>query len=238
MEETFSTDFKKRFIIAFTAELINHSAKKDIFKLQKIIESRKEKESIIFPERITSPEVIIPTKINPLVTRDINAPPIKVQERSQEIIQPLRRPIIRKQFTRPSLLIPEPKLPAHLEYLKPTPTAGVEIDLGKLNPFIKDPAVRIIESNPDEKVIVTGSMGTKPTDVILNKEDIDRVINKFSEMSKIPTTEGIYRVVVGNLILSAIISEVIGSKFVIKKMINPSSPKPIPAMPNPFPNLR
>jgi hypothetical protein len=71
-------------------------------------------------------------------------------------------------------------------------------------------------------VVVTGTMGTKPTDIILSKEDIDRVINKFSEVSKIPATEGIFRVIVGNLILSAIISGVIGSKFVIKKESYPN----------------
>ena len=113
-------------------------------------------------------------------------------------------------------------MPSHLEYLKPIPKPGIDIDLFKLNPLIKDPAVRLIEVNPDEKVMVIGTMGTKPTDIILNKEDIDRVINKFSGVSRIPTNEGIYRVIAGNLILSAIISSVIGSKFVIKKMVYPN----------------
>ena len=89
----------------------------------------------------------------------------------------------------------------------------------KLNPLIKDPAVRTIEVNPDEKVIVTGTMGTKPTSIILSKEDIDKIIKKFSETAKIPVYEGIFRVVVGKLILSAIISDVVGSKFIIKKMM-------------------
>jgi type IV secretory pathway ATPase VirB11/archaellum biosynthesis ATPase len=100
----------------------------------------------------------------------------------------------------------------------PSANAEIEIDLGKLNPLLKDKGVRIIDGSPDEKVRIMGSMGTRITDIFLTKEDIDRIIGKFSEMSKIPTNEGIYRVVVGNLILSAIISEVVGSRFVIKKM--------------------
>jgi len=62
-------------------------------------------------------------------------------------------------------------------------------------------------------------MGTKRTNIILNKEEIDQIIKKFSETAKIPLYEGIFRVVVGKLILSAIISDVIGSKFIIKKMM-------------------
>ncbi len=221
MEATFSKEFKRIFLLTFTKELIKHSEKKDIIKLQKIIESSKK------GKEKSSEETPIFTK----ETMQIEIPVQKTIEMTlQPVIQPLRltKSALRK-FTSPTpkqLFIPEPKLPSHLEYLKPIPTPGVEIDLFKINPLIKDPAVRLIEVNPDEKVMVSGTMGTKPTDIILTKDDIDRVINKFSEVSKIPTTEGIYRVVVGNLILSAIISETIGSRFTIKKMlVNPNQPQ-------------
>ena len=222
METTFSTDFKKSFLLTFTKQLILHSEKKDIIKLQKIIETEE-----------ISKEKTISRKPIPIFTREIKTPLIPIREsvkKPLEIQQKIKPPI--RQFVKPAptpLFIPEPKLPEHLEYLKPIPTPGVEIDLFKINPLIKDPAVRIIEANPDEKVMVIGTMGTKPTDIVLNKEDMDRIINTFSEASKIPTTEGIYRVVVGNLILSAIISETIGSRFTIKKMVvnpNPTNKQP------------
>lgn len=204
MEETFSDEFKKNFLIKFTKELIKHSSKTEIINLQKIIELKEKRqiEKILVPTQISAKKVTIPKKGN----------------------QP------KPQFTKPiaqtvpaTLFIPEPKLPSYLEYLKPVPTTNVEIDLLKLNPLIKDPAVRIIEVNPDDKVIVTGAMGTKPTDIVLNKEDIDRVINAFSVTSRIPIGEGIYKVAVGSLILSAIISDVVGSKFIIRKMITPAA---------------
>ena len=56
------------------------------------------------------------------------------------------------------------------------------------------------------------------TNIILNKEEIEDIIKIFVQKSKIPAGEGIYTVVVGKLIFSAIISDVIGSKFSIKKM--------------------
>jgi hypothetical protein len=219
MENTLSDDFKKFFLIRFTEELIKHSAKKDITKLQKIIELNENKTELIKQPELEQPkEQIQMRKIG--VTSEAAIKP-------KPIITPITRPA-----QRPALFIPEPKLPAHLEYLRPIPTAGIEIDLLKLNPLIKDPAVRVIEGNPDEKVKVTLPMGTRDTDIILSKEDIDRIIDKFSQISKIPKAEGIYRVVAGNLILSAIISDMVGSRFIIRKIIAPIANQPQYPKPN------
>ncbi len=212
MEQTFSDEFKKTFLLLFTRELIIHSAKGDVLRLQKIIETTERKRNLA-PLPIQRP-VLRREMVEPKgVSTGVRAIPLK------------KKPVVKQlgsQFPpRSSLFIPEQKLPAHLEYLKPIPVPGVEIDLGKINPLVKDPAVRIIEGNPDERVVVTGTMGTKLTDIILNKEDIDRIINKFSQLSKIPTDEGVYRVAVGNLILAAILSEVISSRFIIRKMAYP-----------------
>jgi len=233
MEETFSQNFKKVFLLNFAKELIVHSAERDIMKLQSIIESKEQKrkeKTLSEPTKIFTRELEREVKeikipVQKIFKKTIRIPPAKkpivmeINPRSLPRPPPgLTRPIVRRP-----LFIPEPKLPSHLEYLKPIPTAGVEIDLFKLNPLIRDVAVRIIEVNPDEGVIVSGTMGTRPTDIILSKEDIDRVINKFVEVSKIPANEGIYKVVIGNLIVSAIISETVGSRFIIKKMIiNPN----------------
>ncbi|MCK9595790.1 hypothetical protein M0R19_01240 [Candidatus Pacearchaeota archaeon] len=225
MENTFSNEFKRFFLIKFTEELIRQSAKKDIIKLQEIIELKEEKKrKKIVPQKkeqikLKTPELISNKAIKP---------------------KPIIRPAT-QQIMQPSLLIPEPKLPSHLEYLRPVATSGIDIDLMKINPLIKDPAVRVIESNPDEKVKVTGAMGVRETGIILSKEDIDRVIDKFSQISKIPKAEGVYRVAVGNLVLSAIISDTVGSRFMIKKMLaatnQPQFPKPNPPIPrNPIIN--
>ena len=116
------------------------------------------------------------------------------------------------------LTVPEERLPAHLEYLKPVP-AGDDIDLGSLNPLIKDPQVQVIEcAGPDANITVSGSMGTKPTGIMFNRDEISNIIDRFSIASKIPVNEGVFRVVVGRLIFLAIVSEIIGSRFTIKKM--------------------
>lgn len=122
----------------------------------------------------------------------------------------------------PLLQIHEPRLPLTVRYLRPVPTSK-KVDIGKLNTLVRDPLVRIIECNgPNEKIVVIGTMGRKNTKIILNKEEIENIIRKFSEAAKIPVHEGIFKVVVGRMILNAIVSEVIGSKFIIRKM--PGSP--------------
>lgn len=216
MEETFSDDFKRLFLIKFTEELIKHSATKDITKLKSIIELKEKRriEKLIQKKR----GQFIPEQGAAEEKQEIKKEELAVGGKVKP--QPLVKPAV-MQMTRPPLLIAEPKLPPHLEYLKPVPATTANIDLLKLNPIMKDPSVRMIEGNPDEKIKVTGTMGTKETDIVLNKEEINQIINKFSELSKIPLSEGVYRVAVGNLVLSAIISEVIGSKFVIKKVIAP-----------------
>jgi len=197
--------FKKLFLLYFTRELILHSASGEVLQLKSLMKGQiKEGKE----EFIRSIKQTLPEKKGELKQEDLDFYKIFKQMKPKPI-KPAPR----------VLRIPEPKLPPHLQYLKPTPR-DVSIDLERLNPLIKDPAVKVIECNgPDEHVFVRGTMGTKPTNIVLRKEEIDRIIKKFSELSRIPAGEGVYRVVVGKLILSAIISEVIGSKFMIKKMM-------------------
>lgn len=121
--------------------------------------------------------------------------------------------------------IPEPKLPEHLQYIKPIPEEA-SIQLGSLDPFIKDPGVKIIQCDgPDERIIVKGVMGVKPTAIILREDEINSIIEEFGKKSKIPVHDGVYRVAVGRLVLSAIISTVIPPRFIIEKMKYPQQIK-------------
>ena len=127
----------------------------------------------------------------------------------------MQRPI----QTAPILKIPETRLPPQFAYLRPYATNEIDLDLGGLNPFLADSAVNVIESNgPGKAVIVKGGMGTKPTNVILSEQEINQIIQIFSKKSKIPAGEGAVKIVLGRYILSAIISEEAGSRFIIQKL--------------------
>jgi hypothetical protein len=154
--------------------------------------------------------------------KPLQEPKIPSPITTSSIPSPTPTPIPKQELLQkraPSILrIPQPSLPATFRYLKPIPIQR-DIDLGKLNILLKDPLVKIIECNgPDENIYVRGTMGRKPTGIVLNKGEINEIINRFSEQSKIPIYTGIYRVVFGRLILSAIISEVVNVRFLIRKM--------------------
>ncbi len=135
-------------------------------------------------------------------------------KKSKGVLIPGRR-LSRMPFR---LSIPEPVLPPKFQHLKPYSTEK-EIDLGRLNPLIKDSFVKIIECNgADEPIVVEGNMGRKPTKIILSEDEINEIIKKFSAEAKIPVRLGINRIVAGRLILSAIISEIVSTKFTIRKM--------------------
>ena len=96
----------------------------------------------------------------------------------------------------------------------------LNINLGKLDSFIKDPTIKDIECNgPDSNIVVKGINETKKTNIILTKQEIDDVIKKFSEAAKIPLKQGMFKVVIEKMVFSAIISEIAGSRFIIKKML-------------------
>ncbi|MFO7872829.1 MAG: hypothetical protein R6U26_04330 [Candidatus Undinarchaeales archaeon] len=114
--------------------------------------------------------------------------------------------------------IPSSILPETVRHVKPVPRPE-RINLGRLNHLLNDPFVKSIEcSGPDNKIIVRGVMGRKFTSLTLDKKEVDDVITAFSRLGKIPIKPGIFRIVFGNLLLSAMISDVAGSKFIIKKI--------------------
>jgi len=185
MEGKFSDNFKRKFLITFTKELIKHSGKMDIIKLENIINLKEKIEMI-------------------------NSSQNQFQGVSQN------RPLI-KEIEEKSFEMPLQRIPLHLEYLKPKNAIINDIDLYKITSLVQNPEVKMIIANPDEKVSIIEATGTRITDITLSKEDIDRIINSFSEKSKVPIEEGIYKINFGNLTLSAVISQIIGSRFVIKK---------------------
>lgn len=202
-----SKNFKKLFLLYFTKELILHSNEGEFLRLQNLTEvpALQKKEEI--KEFLHSIKRKMPLRKHELEKGDLNFSQI-FKEKMPTI------PLQRK-----ALMIPQTTLPPHLQYLKPVPK-DIQINLEKLNPLIKDPAVKIIECNgPDEHIIVKGKMGVRPTNIVLGKEEINKIITTFSQASHIPIHEGIYKVVAGRLILSAIVSQVVGSKFMIKKML-------------------
>ena len=220
------TDFQKRvFLIEFTHELIRNSGE-DIFKLKEITdENPPNTKHLKHPlkiqnknEPIEELKKEIASETKKMRVAEIPVKNIMVESMGKTLKKPIAIQHTKQIASAPVLRIPEPKLPQRFEYLKPTATTR-EIDLGKLNLLVQDPMVRNIECNgPSQNVTVIGTMGTKKTNIILNRDEIDDVIERFSREAKIPVHEGVFKVVLGKMIFSSVISNVIGSRFIIRKM--------------------
>lgn len=207
-----SKNFRTLFILEFTRQLIKNSSS-EIFELKEIVEDEEKKRGKITREKIH----LFEKKI-----KEVIEPPTQLPSSTSFNLQ--RKPPQR------ILRIPEVNLPERLQYLKPVPR-DKEIDLGKLNPLIKNPLISSIECDgPDENLIAKGTKGTKKIDLVLTKQEINDIIQKFSKETRIPLDEGVFKVVFGRLILSAIVSEVVGSKFIIKKLTYSPLPPPKPGL--------
>lgn len=208
MELESSTEkFKEFFLLAFTRELIKASVPKEFLQLE--VEEQAKKKST----KKEAKELIKEHK------PDSELHKLGIQAQT---FKPLPRPY---QMPR-RLMIPRPKLPAHLRYLKPKPEP-LEIDIGKLNKYLRDPNIQSIECNGTNEKIIIHVPGRKATEDTLTKEEIDNVIKEFSEKSRIPAEEGVFRAAVGRWAISSIISEIIGTKFIIKRIPyqNPNLPR-------------
>jgi len=205
MLKTTSQEFRKIFLLEFTKQLIKATAPEELIKIETILdEEEKEKKEEIKHQVKEKLEPTQSLKRNLIVPR---THPIKQRARRfRPLLSPLR--------------IPENRFPQRLRYLKPIPQ-NINLELGKLNQLIKDPQVKSIECNGENRKIIVRTPNLKKTEITLDKEEINQIVQEFSKHSRIPIQRGIYKVAAGRLILLSAISEVIGTKFIINKFQNP-----------------
>ncbi|MFH1365328.1 MAG: hypothetical protein ABIH28_01975 [archaeon] len=228
-----SEEFKTYFLLEFTRQLIRNSADVEMYKLDRWVnQQEEEKIKLINLELGERKNQVVQEKreIKRFIQKKIQQkeeeryiPSVKaeISEESPVISAQYKGMIKRNLPSRKPFFIPDLALPERLQYLKPLPTYE-EIDLGKINNFIRDPVIRVIECNgPNQEIIINGVKGTKETNVLLTKEEIEEIMKKFSAETKIPLQEGFFKAVHGKLILTAIYSESADSKFIIKKMLIP-----------------
>jgi len=228
MFENISDEVRLKTLLKIVRSLIVNSRNAEIFRLEEIMKDKIYRASQTLPP-ISKKE--IKEKIKDEVKARYEKPVKEVighKDFKESLFNPRnleRRPMHLRappQFnTRRVLKVPRVSLPRHLSFIKPVASEKVVIDLGKLNPFFKDPKVSSVETEGENQAIyVSGSMGRKPTGVKLSKKEIDEVIKRFSEKSKIPMNEGLFKVAVGNLLLTATISNSVSSRFIIEKITN------------------
>jgi len=95
---------------------------------------------------------------------------------------------------------------------------GISQEYGRITPLLNDPSISTIECiGPEKPIMVIRAGQRQMTKIALTSEEIKEILIKISDAVHIPLLEGVFRAAVDNFAINAIISEMIGSKFVIKK---------------------
>jgi len=97
------------------------------------------------------------------------------------------------------------------------PNAG-NLGLGKIDQIMQDPAVISLECpGPGKNILVNRSGSIQTTPITLSQEEINETMKQISERTKIPLISGLFKAALGNLIITAVISEFVGTRFILQK---------------------
>lgn len=89
---------------------------------------------------------------------------------------------------------------------------------GRLTGLIRDGSISSIEYLGESlpiKIIRLGKM--QNTNIILSNEEVKSLLDYISSRTRIPITNKVFRVALDNILFNAIVSEEIGTRFLIKK---------------------
>ncbi len=156
-----------------------------------------------------------PKKIKKIKRRKIKfrqrAPQIPVHQLSRILYKPAT------QIQQPTAQQPPIQKPVNIQpEVQPRPK---DLSLGKLEPLLKDKAIQSIECpGPGRNILIKKYNKINTTRIILNQVEITTIINNFAQQAKIPITGGILKTAVGDMVISAIISEFVGSRFILNKI--------------------
>ncbi len=228
------------FLKHFTTELIDNINKKEDFKKRIEIEKLKKKfvepldseeemsgifkGPIFQPSRYKveskEPQFIIPSEKRELIVHRMKIPKRKPIQRLRKLLRFPKKQVkqVRMQASRPQIKIP-PRIQA-LTSIQPQAQAIPEgFALGKLELLIRDSSIQSIEClGPNKNILVKRYNKLNKTKIILNQSEITDILDNFSAKAKIPVVGGILKAAVGNLVISAVISEFVGSRFIINKI--------------------
>lgn len=170
-------------------------------------------------EKVTAKPSIMPVAVTPIVVRkkvDMSA-----------LVAPISRPRFRNPMPRvaprmmPPVQVPSQAPISNMSMME-TPSApketGLSQDYGKITALLNDPSVSTIECSGAGKPLMIIRAGQKQgTRISLTAKEIKEILHKVSDVVHIPLLEGVFRAAVDNFSINAVISEMIGSRFIIKK---------------------
>ncbi len=143
----------------------------------------------------------------------------------EEMQESLLKPEMKKPIQMvPAFLRPVPIKKSQLYEIKAPQNKNIiqnqiyKTETEKLNTLIKDPFVNEIECiGADNPLLVKIRGITQKTQVKLTIEEIYDLIAEFSQKTKIPVLNGSIKAALNNLIITAVLSETLGPRFILQK---------------------
>ncbi len=216
--------FLKNFIGAIIRSFPQEEVK-PIDMAESVIEKETIKQIASYEEMIESPKiqtlpqmpVPIPTPQStpkmPQITYPRNPPGLKLVGPTFPIKQlGPNLPIVREIPGRPLLTTIKP--------IRDITKDIREISLGKVSSILLDPKVISVECpGPEKPLLVNRSGIVQATGIMLNSEEISSFIKDISQKTKIPIISGVFKAAIGSIIVTALISEFVGTRFIIQKIM-------------------
>jgi len=147
--------------------------------------------------------------------RQVHQRPVEIKSSLTEQATPLR--LMPQQAIITKITFPEPKVFQPSTQIFYSKLQG--ISFGKIAPLILDPKIKSIICNGANKPLkIKETLNPAPTEtnILLSEDEIKQVIRTFSEKSNAPMSN-IFRARIDNIGIEAIISDLMGSRFIITK---------------------
>ncbi|MAG24602.1 hypothetical protein CMI47_03385 [Candidatus Pacearchaeota archaeon] len=99
-----------------------------------------------------------------------------------------------------------------------TPQETQSLGLQKVLPILQNPAVLSVECpGPGKNLLVNASGRIETAPTLLTSNEINSALDAISEKTKIPIISGVFKAAFSNFIITAVISDYVGTRFIIQK---------------------
>lgn len=90
---------------------------------------------------------------------------------------------------------------------------------GRISPYVNNPRVKSIEiPGPNKPVLIKQEGLTNTSSIVLDSTEIESILEKVSDITRIPLIEGPFKAIIENLLITAVYSKSLGSRLIVQKI--------------------
>lgn len=196
-----------------------------------ISENQKQFESIFKPMQKKEP--LLPSQMrkeikmdNPIKVKPIQPMPInKKLNFSPRRPLPIPRPAqfpkgtgVLNSYAKPNVFLQGNEQEIKLPMIPSVKHETTLLGLPELDKILQDPDVQTIECpGPNKQVLVYKNGSIQPISLSLTNDEISNAMKEISEKTRIPLMSGIFKAAMGDLVITAVMSEFVGTRFMVQK---------------------